>query len=80
MIQEHYIQAHLLLCGLVPYRPGLVLVHGPEVGDPWYDAQPWYPRIIKSQERKIRLNYNPNFSQLCGFEETKLYMSFLRRK
>ena len=24
MIPEHYIQAHLLLCGLVPNRPGLV--------------------------------------------------------
>ena len=33
-IQAHYIQAHLLLGGLVPNRPGPVLVHGPEVGDP----------------------------------------------
>ena len=34
MIQVHYTQAHLLLGGLVPNRPGPVLVHGPEVGDP----------------------------------------------
>ena len=34
MIQMHYIQAHILLCSLVPNRPGLVLVHGPEVGNP----------------------------------------------
>ena len=34
MIQGHYVRAHLLLCGLVPNRPGPVPVHGPEVGDP----------------------------------------------
>ena len=36
MIQVHYIQAHLLLCGPVPYRLGLVLVLSPEVGDPCF--------------------------------------------
>ena len=41
MIQAHFIQAHLLLCDPVPNRPGLVLVYGlvlvcgPEAGDPW---------------------------------------------
>ena len=34
MTQAHYIQAHLLLCGLVPNRPRPVLVHGLEVGTP----------------------------------------------
>ena len=34
MIQVHYIQAHLLLCSPIPNRPGLVLVCGPEVGEP----------------------------------------------
>ena len=34
MIEVHYIQAHLLLCGLVPNRPGLVPVCGLEVGYP----------------------------------------------
>ena len=33
-IQVHYFQAHRLLCRLVPNRPRLVLVCGPEVGDP----------------------------------------------
>ena len=33
VIQVYYIQAHLLLCGLVPDRPGLVPAHGLEVGD-----------------------------------------------
>ena len=33
MIQVHYVQAHLLLCILVPSRPALVLVCGPEAGD-----------------------------------------------
>ena len=33
MIQAHYIQVYLLLCGPVPNRPGLVPVHGPEVRD-----------------------------------------------
>ena len=36
MIQVHYVQAHLLLCGLVPNRPGLVLVCGLVVGDPCF--------------------------------------------
>ena len=35
MIQAHYIQAHFLLWGPVPNRPGLVLVHGLAGGDPW---------------------------------------------
>ena len=34
MIQAHYIQAHLLLCGLVPKRPGWVPEPGLEFGDP----------------------------------------------
>ena len=34
MIQECYIQVHLLPCSLVPNRPGLVLVHGLESGTP----------------------------------------------
>ena len=34
MIQVHYIQAHPLLCGPVPNRPGPVPVCGPEVEDP----------------------------------------------
>ena len=34
IIQTHYIQAHLLLCGPVPNRPGPVPIHGPEVADP----------------------------------------------
>ena len=34
LIQAHYIQAHLLLSGPVPNRPGLVLVSNSEVGDP----------------------------------------------
>ena len=34
MIQLHYIQAHLLLCGPVPNRLGMVLVHSLEFGDP----------------------------------------------
>ena len=34
MIQAHYIQAHLLLCGLVPNGPGPVGVNGLEVPDP----------------------------------------------
>ena len=33
MIQARYMQAHLLLCGPVPNRPGPVPVHAPEVGD-----------------------------------------------
>ena len=33
-IQAHYIQAHLLLHGLVSNRPRPVRVHGLEVGDP----------------------------------------------
>ena len=33
MIQVHYIQAHLLLCNLVPKRSGPLPVHGLEVGD-----------------------------------------------
>ena len=35
MIEAHDIQAHLLLCGPVPNRPGLVPFCGPEVGDPY---------------------------------------------
>lgn len=34
MIQAHYIKALFLLCGLVSGSSGLVLVCGPEVGDP----------------------------------------------
>ena len=34
MIQAHYIQAHLLLCGPVPNWLRLVLVRSPNVGDP----------------------------------------------
>ena len=33
MIQVHYIHVHLPLCSPVPNRPGLVPVHGLEVGD-----------------------------------------------
>ena len=33
MSQAHYIQAHHLLCGPVPNRPGPVPVQGPEVGN-----------------------------------------------
>ena len=38
MIQEYNIQAHLLLCCLVPNRPGSVsvLVCGPGIGDPCF--------------------------------------------
>ena len=38
-IRAHYIQVQLLLCGWVPnwYWPGLVLVCGREVGDPWFN-------------------------------------------
>ena len=34
IIQLHYTQAQLLLCSLIPNRPGLVPVQGLEVGDP----------------------------------------------
>ena len=39
IIQTHYIQAHLLLCGPVPNRPRQVPVYDPEVGDPWSTRQ-----------------------------------------
>ena len=35
-IQVLYIQAHLLLCGPVPNRPGLIPVPSLEVGDPCF--------------------------------------------
>ena len=35
MIQAHYIQAHLLLCVLVPNRPGPEPVCDLEVRGPW---------------------------------------------
>ena len=39
MMHAHYIHAcpHLLLCGPLPNRPGLVLVHSSEVGDPCFN-------------------------------------------
>ena len=37
MIQAHYSQAHLLLCGPVPNRPGPVLVLGRRLGTPALD-------------------------------------------
>ena len=51
MIQAHSIQAHLLLCGPVPNRPGPVLVLGPEVGDPC----PNWSEEGGQQEQKIPL-------------------------
>ena len=38
MIEVHYIQVHLPLCGPVPNRPRLVPVLGPEIGDPCFTA------------------------------------------
>ena len=35
MIQAHYIQAHLPLCGLAPNHSLTSPVRSPEIGDPW---------------------------------------------
>ena len=46
MIQAHYIQAPLPLCGLVPNRPTQVPVHDPEFGDPCNTLLKVLPNII----------------------------------
>ena len=53
IIQTQYIQAYLLLCGPVSNRPGLVPVHGPEVGDPCspHLTQSCHPWVKKHEMR-----------------------------
>ena len=45
MIRAHYIQAHLLLCGLVPNRLRPVLVHSLEAVDPCYRETGWLKKV-----------------------------------
>ena len=50
MIQAHYIQAHLLLCGPVLNRPRMVLICGPQVGDP-YSRGSFIQQILYSMKQ-----------------------------